>query len=176
MDTLLNSLLDFARVGHEGAGLEPCDLNKVVDEVLDTLGQRIVEAKIEVRIQGPLPTVTADRSRLSQVYLNLISNAIKYNDKKNKLVEIGFRKENGELIFFVRDNGLGISPEDHEAIFGIFRRLHGPTEFGGGTGAGLSITRKIIQLHGGRIWLESTPHDGSTFFFTLGAPDKHTHD
>ena len=107
-------------------------------------------------------------ARLGEVFMNLISNAIKYNEKQNKLIEIGCTEVNGATVYFVRDNGIGIAPEYHETVFQIFRRLHAPERFGGGTGAGLTIVRKILERHQGRVWLESEIGVGTTFFFTVG--------
>jgi len=168
MDELLDSLLHYARLGRQGMDVAPCDVNQVVAEVLDTLAARIEETGTEVRVAGTLPCLTADRGRLSEVFMNLISNALKYNDKPVRWVEIGAETDVGEPTFFVRDNGIGIPPEHQETIFAIFRRLHGPDRFGGGTGAGLTIVRKILERHDGRVWVDSTPGAGSTFYFTIG--------
>jgi signal transduction histidine kinase len=102
-----------------------------------------------------------------------VANAVKYNDKPEKWVEIGCsvaqdREEPGPSVFYVKDNGIGVPEEHRESIFRIFRRLHGREEFGGGTGAGLTIVRTIVERHGGRIWIDSQPGEGSTFYFTLG--------
>lgn len=167
MDDLLDSLLHYSRLGRQGMTVVSCDSNKLVADVLDTLALRISEAGAEVRVLGPLPPVLADADRLAEVFMNLIVNAVKYNDKPHKLVEIGGSVENEETVFFVRDNGIGIAPEHHETIFAIFRRLHSPERFGGGTGAGLTIARKIVERHQGRIWVESAVGAGSTFRFTL---------
>ena len=100
----------------------------------------------------------------------LHTNAIKYNDEADKLVEVGFTEgSSGVPTFFVRDNGIGIEERHHAQIFQIFRRLHGRDQYGGGSGAGLTITRKLIDRHGGKIWVESTPGQGTTFFFVLGS-------
>ncbi|MBY0507593.1 MAG: GAF domain-containing protein [Bryobacteraceae bacterium] len=163
MDDLLNSLLEYSRVGRVNFADADVDLNQVVAEALDTLRVRMEAQGTEVRVLGTLPRVRGDRSHLGEVMVNLISNAIKYNDKEKKWVEIGA----DSLSVYVRDNGIGISPEHSEQIFQIFRRLHGRDEFGGGAGAGLTITKKIIERHGGRIWLESTPGVATTFRFTL---------
>lgn len=168
MDDLLNSLLHYARLGRQGMDLAPCDLNQLVAEALDTLAPRIAESGVELRIAGPLPSVSADWTRLSEVFVNLIANAIKYNDKEHKTIDIGIMHTPGGRVFYVADNGIGIPPEHHETIFAIFRRLHAAERFGGGTGAGLTITRKILERHDGRIWVESKPGEGSTFYFTIG--------
>jgi light-regulated signal transduction histidine kinase (bacteriophytochrome) len=169
MDDLLSSLLEFSRVGRADFADVQVDLNQVVAEALEVLRPRIEEQKTEIRLLGTLPAVRGDRSRLGEVFVNLIGNAIKYNDKARKWVEIGIEPMpgTGSDGFFVRDNGIGILPGHFEEIFQIFRRLHGRDEFGGGSGAGLTITRKIIEKHGGRIIVESTPGVGTTFRFTL---------
>jgi light-regulated signal transduction histidine kinase (bacteriophytochrome) len=114
--------------------------------------------------------VPCDRAQINELFTNLISNAIKYNDKTDKWVEIGFMESpSGLITFYVRDNGIGVPSEHFDKIFQIFRRLHGRDEFGGGTGAGLTIARKVVERHGGRIWLESNFGEGSTFYFTLSA-------
>jgi len=128
-----------------------------------------------VRILRRLPVIQSDRVRLGEVFANLITNAIKYNDKPQRWIEIGLvdtpRTAGGdasaEHTFYVRDNGIGI-PERHlDTVFRIFKRLHGRDEFGGGTGAGLTIVRKIVERHHGRVWIESAPGEGTTVFFTL---------
>jgi two-component system, chemotaxis family, sensor kinase Cph1 len=120
---------------------------------------------VTIRIPQPLPTLWCDRVLLGEVFSNLIANAIKYNNKDHKSIEIGFRE--ADRVFYVRDNGIGIDREHFETIFRIFKRLHGPKRYGGGTGAGLTIVKKIVERHGGRIWVESSPGEGTTFFFTL---------
>lgn len=168
MGGLLESLLNYSRTGRQGVDVKACDVGQAVAEVIRTLAPRLREGA-EVRVIGTLPTVLADSFSLSQVFMNLISNALKYNDKKLRVVEVGCTEEEGKVTFFVRDNGIGIAPRQQAKIFGIFQRLHGPGQFGGGAGAGLSIVRKIIERHGGRIWVESEPGQGSTFRFTLSA-------
>lgn len=168
MDDLLDSLLRYSRLGQQGMEVARCDMNELIAEVLDTLAPRVQQSGVEVRVLGPLPIVTADSARIGEVLMNLVSNAIKYNDKDRKIVEIGCSEAGGEPEFFVRDNGIGIPKEHHETIFGIFRRLHPPNRFGGGTGAGLTIARKILERHEGRICVESAPGLGSTFRFTIG--------
>jgi light-regulated signal transduction histidine kinase (bacteriophytochrome) len=101
--------------------------------------------------------------RVGELFRNLITNATKYNDKDNKWIEIG----HSDGVFHVRDNGIGIAPEHHEKVFTIFKRLHKRDDFGGGTGAGLTIVQRIVERHNGKVWLESEPGVGTTFFFTL---------
>ena len=103
---------------------------------------------------------------MREVFQNLISNAAKYNDSADKWVEVGASAADPP-VFHVRDNGIGIAPPHQEQVFRIFKRLHHLSQYGGGTGAGLTISQNIIERHGGRIWLESTPGQGTTFFFTL---------
>jgi light-regulated signal transduction histidine kinase (bacteriophytochrome) len=143
----------------------------LVDEALQMLTKRIAESDVVIRRPRKLPVVRADRVRLREVFVNLISNALKYNDKRERWIEIGVAPRNPVTIY-VRDNGIGVAEQNYSKVFDIFRRLHGRDEFGGGTGAGLTIARKTIQRHGGRIWLTSTPGEGSTFFFTLQAEER----
>ncbi|WP_434388011.1 ATP-binding protein [Melittangium boletus] len=169
MESLINSLLHYAQVGRMELSLRETDLNEVLASVLELLKPRIEEAQAEVRIPAPLPPARCDRVRMMEAFTNLITNAIKYNDKDKRWVEIGSRQE-PELgtVYYVRDNGIGIKPEYHDAIFRIFKRLHGRDKYGGGTGTGLTIVKRLIERHNGRLWLESTPGEGTTFFFTLG--------
>src|ERR1035438_631928 len=111
--------------------------------------------------------VQGNAIHIGEVFQNLISNAAKYNDKPSKWIEVGC-DHNSAPVFYVRDNGIGIAQQHHENVFRIFKRLNEPNKFGGGTGAGLTIVKKIIERHGGRIWLESSEGGGTTFYFTLG--------
>jgi len=178
MDSLIDSLLHFSRVGicrtHE-----ILVLNEVLAEALEMVGPRLKESNVEVRIPRPLPSVLGDRVGLREIFVNLLSNAIKYNDKPARWIEIGFLGAGEQdllhkvaaveesQVFFVRDNGIGLQERFYEVIFDIFKRLHGHDEFGGGAGAGLAITRKILERHGGKIWVQSILNEGSTFYFTL---------
>jgi PAS domain S-box-containing protein len=169
METLIDSLLQFSRVGRLELASRETDLNELVRSTLEPLQITLREEEVEVRVPRPLPTVRCDRVRLGEVFHNLITNAIKYNDKPQKWVEVGTRGvEGGRPVLYVRDNGIGIPAKHHDAVFRIFKRLHGRDKYGGGTGAGLTIVKKIVERHGGRIWVESTPGEGTTFFFTLG--------
>ncbi|MCU0571083.1 MAG: ATP-binding protein [Oculatellaceae cyanobacterium Prado106] len=182
MEDLINSLLHFSRLGRVELDLQPTDLNELVQTVLDVLSISVDLTSIQIEIPRPLPRVMCDRVQMSEVFTNLISNAIKYNDRDPKRIEIGWldpvrasRKRqvdedtfpNMLLTLYVKDNGIGI-PENHlDNIFRIFKRLHGPSKYGGGTGAGLTIAKKIVERHGGTIWVESVHKQGSTFYFTL---------
>ncbi len=168
MDELLNSLLTYSRVGRTITQTD-VDLNEVVADALDSLQLRLQEEPVTVKTPGNLPVVKGDRERLGEVYTNLISNALKYNDKPTKLIEIGFKQSSGGPVLFVKDNGIGIEEKHFERVFMMFQRLHDKDRFGGGTGAGLMIVKKIVERHGGRIWVDSIPDEGTTFFFTLGS-------
>lgn len=173
METLIDSLLQFSRLGRVDLAIDQVDLNDTVAEVLDALSITLKESGTQVRIPNRLPTVRADRARVGEIFYNLVVNAVKYNDKPEKWIEIGALMEgDGEgegqpPVFYVRDNGIGIAEKHHDSVFRIFKRLHGRDKFGGGTGAGLTIAKKIVERHHGRIWLESSAGEGTTFYFTL---------
>ena len=168
MDNLLDSLLQYSRIGRIADTYGEVDMNAVAKDAIDSLTAQFVN-KVDIRITSSLPTVIGTESRLLEVLTNLISNAAKYNDKAVKWVEIGVEPETSDKFceLYVRDNGIGILPEHNEQIFDIFRRLHGRDEFGGGAGAGLTIVKKIVEVHGGRIWVESVMNEQTTFRFTL---------
>ncbi|MGF1535510.1 MAG: ATP-binding protein, partial [Elainellaceae cyanobacterium] len=182
MENLLNSLLHFSRLGRAELVRDQVDLDALVRQATTMLKMSRPQNNVEFRIPRPLPTVRCDRAQIMELFTNLISNAIKYNDKTAPWVEVGLiSPSSGEVsqpngtgaspseakVFYVQDNGIGISPSYFDKIFQIFHRLHGRDDFGGGTGAGLTIVQKIVERHGGKIWLESTPGHGTTFFFTL---------
>lgn len=165
MQDLLDSLLHFSRVGRLDLDVQPTDLNDVVRGVLDLLQPRLDEFGVDVRLK-PLPTLVCDRARVGEVFNNLITNAMKYNDKGEKWIEIG--EADGAL--YVRDNGIGIPPAKYDTVFQIFKRLHGRDDYSGGSGVGLTIVKKIVERHNGRIWIESAESAGTTFYFTLADP------
>ena len=178
MDALIESLLSYSRAGRAELVLRECDLDSVLSEALIPLKQRLDETGTIIRRPRPLPKAIGEPVHLRDVFTNLISNAFKYNDKPERWVEIGW-VEGRPRAFYVRDNGIGIAETDRERIFEIFRRLHARNEYGGGSGAGLTIARKTVERHGGRMWVESTLGEGSTFWFTLNgeeAPVKHSPD
>lgn len=171
LERLIDDLLTYSRLGR-APELTPVDLEEVLDTVLETLGPAIDGRRGIVRRLGRLPTAMADATTIALVLQNLISNGLKFNESETPEVEIGCiegnRLEGDPLTFYVRDNGIGIDPKRHEAVFAMFRRLHSRQKYEG-TGAGLTIVRKIVEAHGGRVWLESSPGSGSTFSFTLAA-------
>ncbi len=171
MDAFIDSLLEFSRVGRLDLAIQETDLDRVLADVVDSLRIGLDERGVEVRIPRPLPTIRCDRVRVGEIFRNLVTNAMKYNDKPEKWVEVGFDDGGGPVVLYVRDNGIGIREKHQDAIFRIFKRLHARDKYGGGTGAGLTIVKKIVERHGGRIWVESTPDVGTTFRFTL-APDR----
>jgi PAS domain S-box-containing protein len=170
LERLIDDLLTYSRLGR-APELAPVDLEEVLDTVLETLGPAIDGRRGAVRRLGRLPMALADATTIALVLQNLISNGLKFNESETPEVEIG-SLEGDPLTIYVRDNGIGIEPKRHEAVFAMFRRLHSRQKYEG-TGAGLTIVRKIVEAHGGRVWLESSPGCGSTFSFTLApAPDE----
>ncbi len=171
MQALLNDLLELSRVGRIINTPTDIPFRQIVDETIDLLIGSIDAHKVKLQIQENLPIIHGDHTRLIEVTQNLISNAAKFmGHQPNPIIEIGsagFDKD-GKPILFIRDNGIGVEPEYHERIFGLFNRLNPEIE---GTGIGLTLVRRIIEVHGGRIWIESQPGKGATFFFTLPPSD-----
>ena len=165
MEMLIRDLLEYSKVQLQGMVLKPADCNLLVEKSLKNLGSAIEQSGAMVT-HGSLPTVMADASQLSRVFQNLIGNAIKFHGEDVPKVHISAEKKENEWFFSVRDNGMGINPNQAERIFVIFQRLHTKEEYPG-TGLGLSICKRIVERHGGRIWVESEPGKGSTFYFTL---------
>jgi signal transduction histidine kinase len=172
METLIDSLLQYSRLGRVDLATDRVDLNEIVAGTLDSLAISLQEEHVEVRVPRPLPPVRADRVRVGEIFYNLIVNAMKYNDKAERWIEVGWQENpDGPPVFYVRDNGIGIPEKHHDAVFRIFKRLHGRDKYGGGTGAGLTIVKKIVERHHGRIWVESSAGEGTTFYFTLQEGD-----
>jgi PAS domain S-box-containing protein len=168
MQRLLNELLELSRIGRTMNIPENIPFAELVREALEIVQGQLTERGVTVQIQPNLPTVIGDRPRLIEILQNLLDNAAKYmGGQPIPYIEIGQRgDENGKPVFFVKDNGIGIAPEFHERVFGLFDKLDVKSE---GTGVGLALVKRIVEVHGGRIWVQSEPGKGSTFFFTLPA-------
>ncbi|HEY7472141.1 MAG TPA: PAS domain S-box protein [Gemmatimonadota bacterium] len=167
MQSLIDDLLIYSRVGTEGKAFESLDSNEAVREAIVALSVAIEESRAMVEV-GALPRVRADRSQLVQLFQNLLSNAVKFHGDAPPRIQIGAER-NGEFwIFTVRDNGIGIDPQYADHVFALFQRLHSPEEYPG-TGIGLAVCRKIVERHGGRIWMDPESEGGSSFRFTLSA-------
>jgi signal transduction histidine kinase len=165
MQQLIDDLLSFSRVGTRGKLLELIDGEVVLSQVLDNLQIAIAQSHAVVT-HDPLPTIMGDEIQLIQLLQNLISNAIKFHREEQPKVHVSAEHRENEWIFSVRDNGIGMEPEYFDRIFMIFQRLHSRSEYPG-TGIGLAVCKKIVERHGGRIWLESTLGVGTTFYFTI---------
>jgi PAS domain S-box-containing protein len=165
MQALIEGLLSFARVGTRAKELRPTDSQAVLGRSLQSLDMSLREANATVT-NGALPMVAADESQLEQLFQNLIGNAVKFHGQDTPQVHISAQRNGKEWIFSVKDNGIGIEPQYQGRIFVIFQRLHPRTVYPG-TGIGLSICKKIVERHGGRIWVESAKGRGSTFHFTM---------
>ena len=171
MQQLIKDLLIYYRVGASGHPVSTVDCQRVLDRVLKDLHLTIADAEAVVT-RDSLPAVLGDEVQWAQLFHNLISNAIKFRREKPLRIHISARKEQGNWIFSVRDNGIGIAPEHAEQIFRVFQRLHSREEYPG-TGIGLAICKRIVENYGGRIWVESQPGQGSVFFFSLpAAPER----
>ncbi len=174
MRQLIQGLLAYARVQTRGDIFEPVPLEEILAETLDGLQLAIEESGATVT-HGPLPVVTADPSQIGQVFSNLIANALKFRSAEPPAIEIRAERQKDDWVFSIRDHGIGIDPQFFDRIFIVFQRLHSMAEYSG-TGLGLALCKRIVQRHGGRIWVESRPGHGSTFSFTLPAdPAAHAH-
>jgi hypothetical protein len=165
MQTLINDLLSYSRVSSRAQPFKPVDCNAVLNNALANLKFAIEESGVVVT-HDTLPEVMADATQLSQLFQNLIGNAIKFKSEQPPQIHIGVERTGQEWRFAVRDNGIGIEPQYGDRIFIIFQRLHTRDKYPG-TGIGLAICKKIVERHGGNIWIESQPQHGATFFFTI---------
>ena len=183
MEELLDALLYYSRAGRTELAMQQTDLEQVLGGVLETLDVVMKEHGVLVSVPQTLPTVYCDSVRVGEIFRNLLTNAMKYNDKEEKWVEIGFL-EGKDLslvpqgvpkdipVFFIKDNGVGIREKHFQSIFRMFRRLHGRDKYGGGTGAGLTFAKKLVERHGGKIWLESTfGRRGDLFLYVTKEPE-----
>lgn len=180
MASQIDSMLELARVGADEPSGRNTDLTHALDDALALLDPRIAEERAEITRPETLPHAAISPARAREIFINLIGNALKYNTSDPKIVEIGVadrvppatvrgaNQAGGPMVtIFVKDNGIGIRQKHFETVFRMFKRLHAQDRFGGGTGSGLAITRKIVEQNGGVMWIESEPDRGSTFFFTV---------
>jgi light-regulated signal transduction histidine kinase (bacteriophytochrome) len=165
LDVLVQDLLAYTQAANLQASVEDTDAMEVLSEALLNLEPKMSENGGKV-VAGPLPVVKVHKSHLQQIFQNLIGNALKYHGSAPPVIEITAKRQDGRWLFAVRDNGIGIDPQYHQNIFGMFKRLHSGQEFSG-TGMGLAICQRIVERHNGKIWVESEPGKGSTFYFTL---------
>ncbi len=170
MNALINDLLTYARTGTQEKALSTTDADSVFERALDALKGPIAEAGAVVT-RAPLPLVMADAAQLAQVVHHVVGNAIKFRSPETPHIHIAGERRGSHVIFSVEDNGIGIDGKDSERIFSAFQRLHSYHEYPG-TGMGLAVCRKIVERHGGRIWVESEPGRGSVFYFTMPAVES----
>ena len=163
--SLITGLLEYSRVQRQGAPFAAIDLNGALERALLNLRATIEESGAIVS-HAPLPTVLADAGQMASLFQNLVGNAIKFHGTRRPEVHIGAVQKGRQWLVEVRDNGIGIEPQYAERVFKVFQRLHTRDEYPG-TGIGLALCRRIVERHGGRIWVESEPGKGSSFFFTL---------
>ena len=168
MQRLINDLLVLSRINTRGRLFEAVNCNDLMEKVLHGLSSTLNEKQAQIKVDDPLPTLEGDHTQLFQLFQNLISNAVKFHGAERPVVKISAKRDNSEWIFSIRDNGIGIDPEFFDRIFVIFQRLHERDAYQG-TGIGLSIAKKIVERHGGKIWVESEPGTGSIFYFSLQA-------
>ncbi len=174
MGQLVSNLLYYSRLGRTELAVQEVDPNEIIAGIRQMLASLLTEKNARIIVPEPMPGVVCDKPRMTEVFTNLITNAIKYNDKPEPIVEIGFletvQAPHGQEknVFYVKDNGVGIDPRFHNDIFGIFKRLPKSSEYDeSGTGVGLTFVKKIIQRFNGRVWLESEPGQGTVFYFTF---------
>lgn len=167
MNQLIHDLLAYSRVGTHGKELVVTECDQALEDALANLTVAIEESKAEVT-RDSLPPVIGDEVQLTQLFQNLIGNAVKFRGEATPKVHVGVQRKGGEWEFTVRDNGIGIAEQDFQRIFVVFQRLHNREKYPG-TGIGLSVCKKIVERHGGRIWVESKPGKGTTFHFTIPA-------
>ncbi|MEI9946846.1 MAG: PAS domain S-box protein [Chitinophagaceae bacterium] len=165
MKRLIMDLLEYSRVGTNRDTLVDTNMNEVVNQVLGTFTSKIQETDASIKVQS-MPVVKANKTQMLQLVQNLVGNAFKYNASPVPAISIGCEEKEDAWEFFVKDNGIGIDPKFFDKVFIIFQRLHNKNQFSG-TGIGLAICKKIIEKHGGSIWIESAGADGSTFYFTI---------
>ena len=175
MGLLIDALLAFSRLGRQAISSTAVDMTALAREAFAEAAAAAAERSVEFRL-ADLPPAHGDPTLLRQVFVNLFSNAVKFTRPRERaVIEAGARVEDGETVYWVRDNGAGYDPRYADQLFGVFQRLHRQEEFEG-TGVGLAFVQRIVQRHAGRIWAEGKPGEGATFHFTLRQPEASTHD
>ncbi len=165
LNRIIDDLLELSRIGRKPLEITDVNAQELVAELVDSLGERLEDAGVDLVVASDLPRVRANASDLRRVFDNLITNAIKYAaEVENPKIEIGGSESRHAVRYFVRDNGPGIEPGYQEKIFGLFQRLEHSKE---GTGLGLASVRKIARMHRGRAWVESEPNEGATFWIEI---------
>jgi light-regulated signal transduction histidine kinase (bacteriophytochrome) len=179
MEQLVDDLLYFSRLGRQDLAITPTDLNAVIRDIEMMSETLLPGGDALILMPKPLPTLLCDKTQMTEVFRNLIANAIKYNDSPSKIIEIGYLDAKKTVagiernVLYVKDNGIGIAEEFNEDVFRIFKRLNAEDDDRKGGGVGLTFVRKIIERHGGRIWIESAPGAGATFYFTTSQGQAH---
>lgn len=169
LQKIIEELLYFSRLGRENLAMQKNDLRKIAESAKETF--ELLNGEV-IDIAENLPVLPCNSVQMNKVFFNLMNNGLKYNTSTPKKIEIGVEKKEGEYIFYVRDNGIGIESEFHDVVFQIFKRLNSKKEFGEGSGAGLAFVKKIIEKHNGKIWIKSQKNVGTTVFFTLNAKES----
>jgi signal transduction histidine kinase len=168
LEQFIDSLLFFSRLGRTSTERQVVLIREIIDDVVNSFEFAIQERPTVINIMANHLEINCDRLRVTEIYKNLIGNALKYNDKAERYIEVGYLfTESGAPILYVKDNGIGIEEKHFKNIFTIFKRLHPRDKYGGGTGAGLTIAKKCVVLQGGEIWIESEFKEGTTFYFTV---------
>lgn len=166
MRILIKELLDFSRVGRKDAPFEKINIDKMLEDIEKDFILKIKETDAKIRIETSLPEIYGIRIRIKQLFHNLISNSLKYRGKDNPQIVIGCYDDDPFYTFYVKDNGIGIEEKYFDRIFGIFKRLYSREQYPG-TGIGLALCQRIVETHGGKIWVDSEPGSGSIFYFTI---------
>jgi len=165
MKILIQDLLQYSRAGTNKEDFSTTDLNEVMQYIKRVLEEDIKKNRAVITVK-PLPVIMANQTLISQLFANLVSNALKFHSGTEPEIEVGYKEEPDKYIFYVKDNGIRIDPKNFERIFAVFQRLHNKNEYPG-SGIGLAICKKIADIHKGKIWVESETGEGSTFYFTM---------
>lgn len=179
MEQLVNDLLYFSRIGNQELAIKETDIKHIIHDISSMMESILTEKNVKIITSDTFPVITCDTLRITEVFRNLITNAVKYNDKQEKIIEIGYLErfpEDKFYTFYVKDNGIGIDKVFYQDVFRIFKRLNDEDDSVKGTGVGLTFVKKIVERHGGKIWLESDLDKGSTFYFTIATDIKERED